>query len=168
MRADFITVGEKDTDRVVTAEWFYNKARELGLDVLYRKYGGGHVLPPDQPRDSLEFFSMDIDFLARVVDGLRHATYFVGGNETLKAEKASPLYSFGRERLCKVEDALLQVVRQLIELRHEFVFNQGGRHDICTSIVYLILSQVLSVWQMNSGGVWSRAAVCLTNKSDGR
>jgi hypothetical protein len=50
---------------------------------------------------------MDIDFLARVVDGLRHAAYFVGWNETLKAEEALPRYSFGRERLCKVEDALL-------------------------------------------------------------
>jgi hypothetical protein len=41
---------------------------------------------------------MDIDFLAPVVDGLRHAAYFVGGNEALKAEEALPLYPFGRER----------------------------------------------------------------------
>lgn len=52
----FVSVGRDDTERVKIVENFYNKAKELGIDVTYRKYFGGHILPIYQIRDSLDFF----------------------------------------------------------------------------------------------------------------
>ncbi len=52
----FVSVGRDDTRRIEIVENFYNKAKELGIDVTYRKYFGGHILTIYQIRDSLEFF----------------------------------------------------------------------------------------------------------------
>ncbi len=52
----FVSVGKDDKGRIEIVENFYKKAKELGIDVIYRKYPYGHVLPINQIRDSLEFF----------------------------------------------------------------------------------------------------------------
>lgn len=52
----FVSVGKNDTKRIEIVENFYLKAKELGIDVTYRKYFGGHILTMYQIRDSLEFF----------------------------------------------------------------------------------------------------------------
>lgn len=52
----FVSVGREDKKRIEIVENFYKKAKELGIDVTYRKYFGGHILPVYQIRDSLEFF----------------------------------------------------------------------------------------------------------------
>lgn len=52
----FVSVGRDDKKRIPIVEIFYKKAKELGIDVTYRQYSGGHILPIYQIRDSLEFF----------------------------------------------------------------------------------------------------------------
>jgi poly(3-hydroxybutyrate) depolymerase len=52
----FVSVGRDDRGRIPIVEEFYKKAKELGIDVTYRQYFGGHILPIYQIRDSLEFF----------------------------------------------------------------------------------------------------------------
>ncbi len=52
----FVSVGRDDKKRIGIVETFYKKAKELGIDVVYRQYSGGHILPIYQIRDSLEFF----------------------------------------------------------------------------------------------------------------
>ena len=52
----FVTVGERDTDRLDQANTFYSYATDLGIDVTYRKYNVGHGLSYDQIEDSIEFF----------------------------------------------------------------------------------------------------------------
>ena len=51
-----ISVGKEDTDRIAKAEAFYKSAKALGMDVDYRQYEGGHILPPAEIADSLQFF----------------------------------------------------------------------------------------------------------------
>lgn len=51
-----ISVGKEDTDRIAKAEAFYNNAKALGIDVDYREYEGGHMLPGSEIRDSIVFF----------------------------------------------------------------------------------------------------------------
>ncbi len=51
-----VSVGKEDTDRIAKAETFYNSAKAISIDVNYRQYEGGHMLPPDEITDSLQFF----------------------------------------------------------------------------------------------------------------
>ncbi|MGQ9617674.1 MAG: alpha/beta hydrolase [Candidatus Aminicenantia bacterium] len=52
----FVSVGRQDIKRIEIVESFYKKAKALGIDVVYKKYMGGHTLPVYQIEDSLEFF----------------------------------------------------------------------------------------------------------------
>ena len=51
-----VSVGKEDTDRIAKAENFYNSAKADGIDVNYRQYEGGHVLPPAEITDCMNFF----------------------------------------------------------------------------------------------------------------
>lgn len=52
----YVSVGKEDKTRIEKSENFYNKARRLGIEVIYKQYEGGHSLPEAQIRDSLRFF----------------------------------------------------------------------------------------------------------------
>jgi poly(3-hydroxybutyrate) depolymerase len=49
-------IGEKDTERIGYAERFYDKAKDLGIDVELKWYGGGHSLNKTFVRDAMVFF----------------------------------------------------------------------------------------------------------------
>jgi len=49
-------VGEKDTERIEQAEEFYDRARDLLIDVELKWYEGGHGLNKRFIRDALDFF----------------------------------------------------------------------------------------------------------------
>lgn len=51
-----VSVGKEDTDRIAKSEYFCNNAKAEGIDVHYRQYEGGHMLPPPQVADSVDFF----------------------------------------------------------------------------------------------------------------
>lgn len=52
----FIAVGTKDITRVPKVDTFYYYAKKLGINVIYKKYEGGHSLTSEQITDSLKFF----------------------------------------------------------------------------------------------------------------
>lgn len=49
-------IGEKDTERIDHAESFYNKAKDLGIDVELKYYQGGHSLNKTFVSDAFDFF----------------------------------------------------------------------------------------------------------------
>jgi predicted peptidase len=51
----FVSVGKEDRERIDKAESFYVQSRKLGINVLYKQYEGGHMLPPQQIEDGLRF-----------------------------------------------------------------------------------------------------------------
>ncbi len=62
----FVTVGTQDGERTGQAKTFYNAARNLGIDVIYREYDAGHWLTTAQIEDSLDFFTRAYQELAPV------------------------------------------------------------------------------------------------------
>lgn len=52
----FVSVGKGDTNRIEKIEQFYRAAKNLDIDVVYRQYEGGHILPTSQITDALAFF----------------------------------------------------------------------------------------------------------------
>jgi predicted esterase len=52
----YVSVGKEDRSRIAKSEWFYNSAKKLGIDVIYRQYEGGHTFSNLQIEDSLSFF----------------------------------------------------------------------------------------------------------------
>ncbi|MFC1658557.1 alpha/beta hydrolase [Candidatus Omnitrophota bacterium] len=52
----FVSVGSEDTSSIEKTENFYNLAKTVGVDAIYRQYPGGHSLSNQQIQDSLYFF----------------------------------------------------------------------------------------------------------------
>lgn len=52
----FISVGKEDKVRVTLADTFYKYAKKIRINVIYKKYEGGHNLPKMQISDSMIFF----------------------------------------------------------------------------------------------------------------
>lgn len=59
----YVSVGKGDKSRIDKAEGFYNAAKKLDIDVIYRQYEGGHFVPISQISDSLKFFKDTRHFL---------------------------------------------------------------------------------------------------------
>jgi poly(3-hydroxybutyrate) depolymerase len=49
-------VGKKDAKRIEQAEWFYDRAKDLGIDVELKFYEGGHGLHKTFIKDALDLF----------------------------------------------------------------------------------------------------------------
>ena len=52
-----VTCCDKDKHRLEHASHFYHSAKTLGIDVTYKKYKGGHILPKEQEFDAIDFLT---------------------------------------------------------------------------------------------------------------